>query len=103
MNNNNDTKTKIDMTTVRKTMARGTDTVHGTMAKQGLVRPRNDRVVAGVFSVRAITKYTADFQVPGALPLIASAALILAAALIASALPAARAARVDAVQALRSE
>jgi predicted permease len=60
-------------------------------------------VVAGVFSVRAIAKYTTDFQVPGALPLIASAALILAAALIASALPAARAARVDAVQALRSE
>jgi ABC-type antimicrobial peptide transport system permease subunit len=60
-------------------------------------------VVAGVISVRAIAKYTADFQVPGALPLIASAALILAAALIASALPAARAARVDAAQALRSE
>jgi predicted permease len=60
-------------------------------------------VVAGFFSVRAIAKYTTDFQVPGALPLIASAALILAAALIASALPAARAARVDTVQALRSE
>ena len=60
-------------------------------------------VVAGFFSVRAIAKYTADFQVPGALPLSASAALILAAALIASALPAARAARVDAAQALRSE
>jgi len=60
-------------------------------------------VVAGVFSVRAIARYTADFQMPGALPLIASAALILAAGLIASALPAARAARVDVVQALRSE
>jgi ABC-type antimicrobial peptide transport system permease subunit len=60
-------------------------------------------VVAGFFWVRAIAQYTTDFQVPGALPLIASAALILAAALIASALPAARAARVDTVQALRSE
>ena len=60
-------------------------------------------VLAGFFSVQAIAKYTTDFQVPGALPLIASAALILSAALIASALPAARAARVDAVQALRSE
>jgi ABC-type antimicrobial peptide transport system permease subunit len=59
--------------------------------------------LAGFFSVRAIAKYTTDFQVPGVLPLIASAALILAAALIASALPAIRAARVDAVQALRSE
>ena len=60
-------------------------------------------VVVGFLSVRAIAKYTADFQVPGTLPLVASAVLILAAALIASALPAARAARVDAVQALRSE
>jgi ABC-type antimicrobial peptide transport system permease subunit len=60
-------------------------------------------VLAGFFSVRAIAKYTTDFQVPGAPPLIASAALILAAALIASVLPAARAARVDAVQALRSD
>jgi len=60
-------------------------------------------VVVGFLSARAISKYTADFQVPGVLPLIVSAALILAAALIASALPAARAARVDAVQALRSE
>jgi predicted permease len=60
-------------------------------------------VVVGFFSARAIAKYTADFQVPGALPLLAAAVLILAAALIASALPAARAASVDAVQALRSE
>jgi ABC-type antimicrobial peptide transport system permease subunit len=48
-------------------------------------------------------KYIAETQVPGALPLIVSAAVILAAAVIASALPAARAARVDAVQALRAE
>ncbi len=52
---------------------------------------------------RAIGKYVAQVQTPGAVPLLASAAVILAAAVIASALPAARAARVDAVQALRSE
>ena len=59
--------------------------------------------LAGLLFVRIIAKYSTDFQAPGALPLMASAVLILAAALIASALPAARAARVDAVQALRSE
>lgn len=59
--------------------------------------------IVGFASAHAIAKVTADFQVPGVLPLILSAALILAAALLASALPAMRAAKVDAVQALRSE
>lgn len=53
--------------------------------------------------LRSIGKYVPDVQVPGALPLIASAGVLLAAAVIASALPAARAARVDVVQALHSE
>ena len=52
---------------------------------------------------RAIGKYVAEVQLPGALIFVASAAVILAAAVIASAVPAARAARVDAVEALRSE
>jgi putative ABC transport system permease protein len=60
-------------------------------------------VVVGFALERAIGKYIAEMQSPGALPLIASAAVILAAAVIASALPAARAARVDAAEALRSE
>jgi ABC-type antimicrobial peptide transport system permease subunit len=42
-------------------------------------------------------------QMPGALTLIASAVVILAAAVIASAVPAARAAKVNPVEALRSE
>lgn len=50
-----------------------------------------------------VGSYLGEVQSPGAIPLIASALVILAAAVIASALPAARAARVDAVQALRSE
>ncbi|HEY6274128.1 MAG TPA: ADOP family duplicated permease [Terriglobales bacterium] len=57
----------------------------------------------GFALARAIGRYIVDAQMPGAMPLIASAAVILAAAVIASALPAARAARVDAVEALRSE
>ncbi|HXX13410.1 MAG TPA: ADOP family duplicated permease [Candidatus Eremiobacteraceae bacterium] len=64
-------------------------------------------VLSGVFlgfaSARATGKYVADFQLPGVLPLVLSAAVILAAAVIASVLPAIRAATVDAVEALRSE
>ncbi len=60
-------------------------------------------VLVGFAFARSIGKYVPDVQVPGALSLIASAAVLLAAAVIASALPAARAARVDVVQALHSE
>jgi predicted permease len=60
-------------------------------------------VLVGFVFARAIGTYTAEMQLPGILPLLASAAVILVAAVIASALPAIRAARVDAVQALRSE
>jgi putative ABC transport system permease protein len=52
---------------------------------------------------RIAGSFLAELQVPAPLPLIASAAVILAAAVIASTLPAARAARVDTVQALRAE
>ena len=58
---------------------------------------------AGFALVRLIAKYTIQLQVPGATPLLASAALILVAALTASAIPAIRAASVDAARALRSE
>jgi predicted permease len=59
--------------------------------------------LAGFVLERVVGKYLEQVQQPGALTLIASAAVILAAAVIASAMPAARAARIDAVQALRSE
>jgi ABC-type antimicrobial peptide transport system permease subunit len=60
-------------------------------------------LLAGFALARLIARYTTEVQIPGALPLIASAGVILVAALIASAVPAARAASVDAVQALRCE
>jgi hypothetical protein len=57
----------------------------------------------GFVLVRIIDKYVEGIHQPGALAFIASAAVILAAAIIASAVPAARTARVNAVEALRSE
>ncbi len=44
-----------------------------------------------------------DMRMPDAVPVVGSALILLAAALVASVLPAARAARVDVVQALRSD
>lgn len=59
--------------------------------------------VAGFALERAIAQRFAELRLPGPLPILVSAALILAAAVIASAVPAARAARVDPAEALRSE
>ena len=64
-------------------------------------------VVAGAILGGALTRvagtYLFDLRRPSALPLIASALVLLAAAVVASLLPAARAARVDVMQALRTE
>jgi putative ABC transport system permease protein len=59
--------------------------------------------LGGYWLGRLAAKYFADLRMPDALPVAASALLLLAAAVIASALPAARASRVDVIQALRSE
>jgi len=60
-------------------------------------------VIVGFAFARAIGKYVAEVHQPGALSVVASAVVILAAAVIASAAPAVRAARVNVVEALRSE
>lgn len=60
-------------------------------------------VVSGVTLTRVAASYLSAVDQPGALALGASAFVILAAALIASVVPAARAARVNAVEALRAE
>ena len=52
------------------------------------------RVAAGVFETATL---------PGALPVLSAAAMLVGAAIVASLIPAARAARVDVMQALRSE
>jgi putative ABC transport system permease protein len=57
----------------------------------------------GFVAARVAGSYFGDLKMPGALPVIVSAFVLLGAAVVASMLPAARAARVDVIQALRSE
>jgi putative ABC transport system permease protein len=59
--------------------------------------------IGGVGLTRMVGAYIQDVRIPGALPTIAAAALLVAAAILASLMPAARASRIDIVQALRSE
>jgi predicted permease len=60
-------------------------------------------VVFGIAFTRGIGRYVTEVHLPGVLSFVVSAFVILAAAVIASVVPAARAARVNAVEALRSE
>lgn len=59
--------------------------------------------LCGYALARIAASYFVDMRMPGAVPVVASALVLLAAAVVASCLPAARAARVDVMQALRSE
>ena len=60
-------------------------------------------LVAGIALTRAGGRYIAEMQMPGLLTFSVSALIILTAAVVAAAVPAARAARVNPVEALRSE
>ena len=60
-------------------------------------------VLAGLGLLRVAASYFEHVQRPGAVPVAASALVLVSAALIASVLPALRAARVDITQALRGE
>jgi putative ABC transport system permease protein len=57
----------------------------------------------GFVLARLAGKYFLDVKMPAALPVLVSAFVLMAVAVIASVLPAARAARIDVMQALRSE
>jgi ABC-type antimicrobial peptide transport system permease subunit len=59
--------------------------------------------VSGFALARLAASYFPGMRLPDALPVVGAVFVLLLAALIASALPAARAARVDVIQALRSE
>jgi putative ABC transport system permease protein len=64
-------------------------------------------IIAGALGGLALTRFASGLlgavRMPGALPIVGAAALLVTAAILASLLPAARASRVDVVQALRSE
>jgi len=57
----------------------------------------------GYVVARLAGSYFPDVKMPGALPVVLSAVVLLAAAVVASSLPAARAARIDVIQALRAD
>jgi len=78
---------------------------------KGVIREGTVMAAAGVVAgaafgfvlARLAGKYFLDVKLPGALPVFVSAFVLMAVAVIASVLPAARAARVDVMEALRSE
>jgi putative ABC transport system permease protein len=59
--------------------------------------------VGGFALARLMASYFPDLQMPGVVPALGSAIILLAAAVVASVLPAARAASVDVMQAMRSD
>jgi len=60
-------------------------------------------VTGGVALVRVVGSFIQDVRLPGVLPILAAALVLVGAAVLASLMPAVRASRVDVVQALRSE
>ena len=60
-------------------------------------------VAGGYVFVGVAASYFENVRLPGALPIVGAAAVLVGAALLASLMPAARASRVDVLQALRSE
>jgi len=59
--------------------------------------------IGGFLLARGVGAWIQDVHVPGALPIAGAAMILVAAAVLASLMPAARASRVDVIQALRSE
>jgi predicted permease len=60
-------------------------------------------VAGGIVLARLAASYVTDIHMPGILPILGASVLLVVAAILASLMPAARASRVDVVQALRSE
>ena len=83
--------------------------VHAASRASHIDLPQALETVAAAYALPELVRelpagaYFVDLKTPGALPVIISAFVLLTAAVVASMLPAARAARVDVIQALRSE
>ncbi len=59
--------------------------------------------VGGVILARVVGFYVPDVEIPGLVPITAAAAVLVTAAVLASLMPAARASRIDVIQALRAD
>jgi predicted lysophospholipase L1 biosynthesis ABC-type transport system permease subunit len=59
--------------------------------------------IGGLLLARAVGGYIPDVRIPGPVPILGAAAILVVAAILASLMPAARASRVDVMQALRSD
>ena len=64
-------------------------------------------IVAGTIGGFALAKFVGSYipavRIPGMLPVLGAAVILIAAAILASVMPAARASRVDVIQALRAD
>jgi putative ABC transport system permease protein len=64
-------------------------------------------IIVGALGGLALAQFAGGFiqgvRIPGALPILGAAAILVAAAVVASLMPAARASRIDVIQALRAE
>ena len=59
--------------------------------------------VVGMALARVVSSYVTEIEIPGVVPIVGAAAVLVAAAILASLMPAARASRVDVNSALRGE
>jgi putative ABC transport system permease protein len=60
-------------------------------------------IIGGFAFASVATSYLENVRLPGALPILGAALVLVGAAVLASLMPAARASRVDVLRALRSE
>jgi len=59
--------------------------------------------IAGLALTRVVSSYVTEIELPGLLPILAAAAVLVTSAILASLMPAARASRVDVISALRAD